>query len=129
MPEPLALEATQRFAQLAALIANDVITEVAVRATRIAVPAGALREIEHESNRQTVEFSGKGDQRLPRFRLHICGVDNRELPGSKALPGDEVQNLEGIVRSGLVVFVVRHEPAAEVTRDHLRRLEERSRKS
>ena len=83
MPEPLALEATQRFPQLAALIANDVIAKVSVRATRIAVPADALREVEYESDRQTVEFSGKGNQRLPRFRLHIRGVNNRELPGSR----------------------------------------------
>jgi len=111
------------------LVANHVIAKVAILSARISITTDTLREVEHESNRQAVVFPGEGDQRFPRFRLHIRGVNNREPPGSKALPGDKVQNLERIVRSGLVVFVVRYESAAEVRGDHLGRLEERSRKS
>src|SRR5271167_1502089 len=51
MPEPFALEVSQGLPQLAALISNNVIAEVAVRAPRIAVPTETFREVEYESNR------------------------------------------------------------------------------
>jgi hypothetical protein len=61
MPEPLALKVSQGLPQLAALISNDVIAEVAVRAPRIAVPTETFWEVEHEGDRQAVVFTGKRD--------------------------------------------------------------------
>ncbi len=57
------------------------------------------------------------DQAFARFRLDIGGVDDGQLSGRQALAGDEVQDLERVLRRRLVVFVIGHQAAAIVRRD------------
>lgn len=63
------------------------------------------------------------DKRLPRLGLDVGGVNNGELARREALRRDQVQHLERVFGGCLVVLVVADEPAADVGREHLRRLE------
>lgn len=66
---------------------------------------------------------GELDQRGPGGLLDVRGVDDGEQATTKAGPDDVVQDVERVGRGGLVVLVVGHQPAAEVTGDNLGGLE------
>ena len=70
-----------------------------------------------------MELTSESDQRLPCFRLNICGVNDREASASKSLASDEVQHLERIFRGRLSILVVRYKTTAEVGREHFSGLE------
>jgi hypothetical protein len=96
------------------LIPDYVWPEVSIRAVSIALLAQLLREIEDERHRQNMKFARKFYQRLARVRLNIGGVNCRELPQSKPLPGDEMKDFERIASDRLIILVVGNEAAAEV---------------
>ena len=68
--KPSLLKVAQGLPQLAALIADDVIAEVAVRAPRIAVPTETFREVEHET--QPVSSGIRGQAVIRGFRASGC---------------------------------------------------------
>jgi hypothetical protein len=121
--EALASEEAERAAHGALLVAHDVRPELAVRPQRVALVADARRHIEGDGHRERVVLAGDGDERLAVLRLDVRGVDDRQLRARQALAHDRVQQVEGVVRRGLVVLVVGDEAAAEVGRHDLRRLE------
>jgi hypothetical protein len=118
VPEPFAAEAAQRSMQLAALLADHVRAEAAIGAAAVALVTDPLGQIEHEGDRQDVVLAGQRDQRLASLRLHVGGVDDGQAPARQAPRGDEVKGGEGVSRRGLVVLVVRDEPAEAVRREH-----------
>src|SRR5262249_10905625 len=65
-----------------------------------------------------MELTSESDERLTRFRLNVCGVNDREASASKSLASDKVQHLERIFRSRLSIFVVRYKTTAKVGREH-----------
>ena len=79
MTEAFALQSAQRAPQLLRLIAHDVRPEVAVRRVAVPLVAELLRQVEHDRDRQDVILARQLDQRLARLRLHVGGVDHRQL--------------------------------------------------
>jgi hypothetical protein len=123
LAEALAVQPLEGAAQIACLVADDVGAEVAVGTIAVSVVADALGQVEHDRDRQEVVLTRERDERSPVLALDACRVDYGESARGHALGGDEVEKLEGIGRSRLVVRVVGDEAAAEVRRDHLRRPE------
>jgi hypothetical protein len=74
-----------------------------------------------------VVLTGEGDERLASFRSHVGRVDDRQPAQCQAFRGDEVQDLEGVVRHGLIVFFVAEHRTARVGRHHFGRQEVLSR--
>ena len=74
--KPSRSEAAQRAAQLAALVADDVRAEVAVRPRAVALLADALGQVEHDRDRQHVVLARQRDERLARLGLHVRRVDD-----------------------------------------------------
>ena len=98
-------------------------TEVALRTGSVALGAQLLRNIEHDREGEDVMVARELHERLARVRLDVRRVHDRELPELQALPRDEVEDLEGLLRHRLVVLVVADEPAAEVGAQDLGRRE------
>ncbi len=121
--EPLAAQAAQAAAQLAALAAQHVRAEVPVLAALVPFRAEVFRQIEHDRDRQHVVLAGQGNEVAAGFGLDVGGVDDGEAAGFEPLPGDEAEHLERGRGGGLVVLVVGDQAAAEVRGDHLGRLE------
>ena len=121
--QSLSLQTAHRPTQLLGLLAHDVGTEVAVRSGTVALLRYALRQVEDDRHRQHVVRAGELDQRLARLGLHVRGVDHRELHRRQALGSDEVQQLERVLRGGLVVRVIGHGRTTPVRGEDLRRLE------
>ena len=69
-------------------------------------------QVQHDGDREAVVLAGQCDQRLAGLGLDVGGVDDSQPPEGEALGGDEVQDLEGVVRDRLIVLVVAdHSPA------------------
>ena len=117
--EALAAQPAQRVAQVGGLPAYHMGAKVAVRARGIPIVADALGDIEDDGHRQAVVAARKLHKRAARSMLHVGGVDHSQPAGGESLRGDVVEDLEGVVRSGLVVFVIRDKGAAEVGGDGL----------
>lgn len=121
--EPFASEVAERAAQRRGPAAHDVRPELAIGTRRIALVADLLRHVEHDRDRQDVVRARDLEQLLAAALLDVRGVDDGEPALREPFARDVVQHVERFVRRGLVVFVVGHEPAAEVRRKHFRRLE------
>jgi hypothetical protein len=109
--------------ELALLLPDDVRAERAIGRDPIPFLADALGQVEHDRDRQAVVLPRQSHQRLAGGLLDVRRVDDGEAPRRQALRRDQVQHLEGVGRSRLVVLVVGHEAAAEVGREDLGRLE------
>jgi hypothetical protein len=109
-----ALKISQRSAQLLRLLSHNMWTESAVRTIAISLVAKILRQIKNNGDRNTVILPGKRNDWLSRLNLHIRSIDYYELARRQSLGGDEIKDIEGIVRSCLAVLVVRHKATAEV---------------
>ena len=123
-PEPAIYRETVRRALAEDLGWGDATTEGTVGAGAVALDADAVEEVENDGDGEAVVAAGDLQQRPPRLRLHVGGVDHGEAAGGQPLFGQEVEDLEGVRRRALVVFVVRHQAAEDVGREHLGRLEE-----
>ena len=110
----LAPQVAERAPQLLTVLPDHVGTEVAVGPVAVALLAQLGRQVEDNSYRQHVGCPCQLHQRLACLRLNVGCIDHREPASREALAGDEVEHLEGIFRRGLVVFVIRHQPAAVV---------------
>jgi hypothetical protein len=97
--------------------------EVAIGSARVAIQTHPLGDVEHNRDRQHVMFLRERDEMLARVRLDVGGVDHRQPAGGEPLPGDVVQDVEGVTRCGLVVLVIGDEAATEIAADDLRRQE------
>ena len=123
VPEPLALEAAERAAELGALLSDDAQTEVSVGAVTVSFVAELGRHVEYECDGEAVEPTGQGDEGSSGFGLDVGCVDDGEASGGESFGGDEVEDLEGVVGGGLVVFIVGDESAAVVGGEYFRGLE------
>ena len=121
--EPLPAEVVQAAAELAALAAEHVRAEVAVRAAGVALRAQLLRQVQDDRHRQHVVLAGQQDELAAGFGLHVGRVDDGEAAAGQPPARDVVQQLERGGRGGLVVLVVGDQAAAEVRGDDLGRLE------
>ena len=121
--EPLTLEALERAPELVVLPLDDVGAEVPVGACGVALDADAGRQVQHHGDRQDVVRLGERDEALAGAGLHVRRVDDRQPAQLEPLADDELQDLERVLGRGLVVLVVGDQPAAEVARDDLGRLE------
>jgi hypothetical protein len=63
-------------------------------------------EVEHDRDRQDMVATSEFDERLACLGLDVGGVDDGESPQRQSFPGDELKELEGLVRHRLVVLVV-----------------------
>src|SRR5579884_220472 len=123
MAKPFALQPTERAPQLIRLIAYDVRTEIAIRASAVAFLAGLLGQVQDDCAGKHVVFPRQFDQRLACFGLYIGRVNDREAACLEALSGDVVQYVESVIRCRLIIFVVGDKSAAEIRREYLCRLE------
>ncbi len=121
--EALAPEALHGSAELAALVAQHVRAEVAVRARGVAFGTHRVRYIEHDCHGEGVVSLRERDERLACLWLDVGGVDDGELACLQALAGDEVKDVERGVRHRLAVLVVADQAATEVRGEHLGRQE------
>jgi hypothetical protein len=121
--EALPLELAKGPSELLHLLAHDVGSEGAVRPVLVPLAADLLGQVEHDGDGERVKLPRQGDERLAGLGLHVCGIDHREQSAGEPLPGDEVEQVEGIARGRLVVVVVRHEAATRIRRHDLGRLE------
>jgi len=76
----LTLQIAQRSAQLLRLLADDVGTEIPIWAIAVSFVAELFRQIKYNRDRNAVILPRQGNDRLARFRLYICGINNDELP-------------------------------------------------
>jgi hypothetical protein len=121
MPETFALQAPQGTVELASLIPNDVVSEIPVRPASVPLSANPLGHIQNERDWNAMELARELHEGFPRLHLHIRRIHHREPPGLQPLCGDEPQDLECSAGRCLIVLVVRHESAAVVRRQDLRR--------
>jgi hypothetical protein len=61
------------------LLADDVGTEIPVWAITVSFVTQLFRQIKYNRDRNAVILPRQGNDRLARFRLYICGINN-ELP-------------------------------------------------
>src|SRR6266852_2003595 len=118
--ESFSLKISKRTMQLLRLLANHMWPKISIRPAAIALLTKLFRQIEDDCNRDTVVLPGEFDNRLTRLGLDIRRIDHHEFSRRQTLPGNEVQNLESILRRRLVILVIRNQPAAEIRRQNLR---------
>jgi hypothetical protein len=58
--------------------------------------------------------AGERDPLEPRLGVDVRGVDHGEPPPAQADAGQVVQRIEGVIRGGLVAFVVSNHAAHRV---------------
>jgi hypothetical protein len=92
--EALALEIAQRALELAALLADDVRAEVAIGTLAVPRLTHPLRQVEHDRHRQCVVPARQLDEWLPRLRLDVGRVDDRQQPALQSPCRDVVQHVE-----------------------------------
>ena len=80
--------------------------KVAIGTLTIPIFADTIAQVEHESDWENVIVACELNEWLARFGLDVGGVNNGQFTGRKTFSGDEVQDLEGIFRRGLIVFIV-----------------------
>jgi len=78
-----------------------------------------LGEVQHDGDGEAVVLPGEVDERLAGLGLDVRGVDDRQPPQGEPLGGDEVQDLEGVVRRRLIVLLVADYRTAGVRRQNL----------
>ncbi len=118
-PESLADQRVDRLAQLLALTPDHVRTEVTVGPAHVAFPRRRLGDVQDDRDREHVVLAGQPDELGPRLLLHVGGVDHGEPARGQPLAGDIAEYVERRPGGGLVVLVIGHQPAAEVTGDGL----------
>jgi hypothetical protein len=116
-------KATQIPAQLRLLLANNVRAEVSLVTVPVSLLTNLLRQVEDNRDRQAMILSGKIDEWLASFGLHIGRVNDGQSTQGEPLSRDEVKYREGSVRDGLIVFLVADHGAASVGRQYLGRQE------
>src|SRR5690606_208610 len=97
------LEATERLAQSADLIADGVLAERAIRASCVAVATEPLGHVEHERHGRAVILTSKRDEGLSCLGFKVRCVYDRELARAEPLARNELQSLECILRGGLII--------------------------
>ena len=115
--KPFFSEAPQRTLKLQVLVPQNVATEVAVRTTGVAFRADVLRKIEDDGSRENVVFLGQLEEGFARLGLYVGGVDHREQAVLQPFPYGEIEQIEGVRGSALVVFVVGDPGPAGIGRD------------
>ena len=108
-------------AVIAGLLAYDVWTEISVRAVTVSLVVKFFRQIENNSDRNTVILPSQGNDWLTGFSLHIRGIDHYQLANCQPFGSDEIENFKGVIRGRLAVLLVGHETTAEVRRKNLSR--------
>ncbi len=119
LAEALALQASQRAAQLAVLPRDHVRGQLAVRAGSVPLRADARRHVQDDRDRQHVVVPGDLDELLAGLGLDVGGVHDGQPAGREPLADDVVQQFEGLGGGRLVVLVVGDQAPAEVRGDHL----------
>jgi len=100
--------------QLLRLLANYMWPKISIGPAAIALLTKLFRQIEDDCNWDTVVLPGEFYNRLTRLGLDVRRIDHDEFSRRKTLSGNEVQNLESVLRRRLIVFIVRNESSAEV---------------
>ncbi len=117
----LTLQIAQRPAQLLRLLADDMRAEIPVTAIPVSLVAELFRQVKYNRDRKAVILPRQSDDGFACFRLHICSIDNDELPCSQPFCRDEMQNLKSVVCGCLAVLVIGNKAAAEIGRKNFRR--------
>src|ERR1700719_3225195 len=118
--ESFSLKISQRTMQLLRLLANNMRPKISIGSAAIALLTKLFRQIEDDCYRDTVVLPGEFHNRLTRLGLDIRRIDHDEFSRCQTLPGNEVQNLEGILRRRLVILIIRNQPTTEIRRQNLR---------
>jgi hypothetical protein len=127
LAEALPGQLPERTPQVAMHPAEHLTAEQPVRPGLGACPGHRLRHVQHDRHRQYVVVAGDLDQPGAGVRLQVGGVHHGQPPGREALAGHVVQHLERVGGRGLIVLVVRDQPAEVVRGQHLGRPEEPAR--
>ena len=86
MPEPFALEPSDRPAQLLRVLANDVIAEGAICSPRVPFVANLRRKIEDDRDRKHVVPLRQGDQRRAGALIRLCLKALVQIESGRARP-------------------------------------------
>ena len=119
--EALPPQPAEAAAQLLRVPTDDLRPEVTVGPAVVAPHALLDGDVEHDRHREDVVGAGQLHQFGPGVLGHVGRVDDGGQPAAQPDPGDVVEGVEGVVRGGLVVLVVRDEPAVVVAGQHLGR--------
>jgi hypothetical protein len=80
--------------------------ELPIGPAGVSILTQAFREIENNGYGQDVILTRQFDQGLPRLRLNICGIDDRQLSAAQASAHDLVEQFEGVTGGRLIILVV-----------------------
>jgi hypothetical protein len=125
--ESLVLQVAERSPQRLGVLAGHVRSEGPIGPSLVALVAELVGKVQDDRHREAVVLPRERDDGLARLRLHVRGVDDRDLAGGETLLRDEIEHVEGVVGRGLAVLVVRDEAAAIVRGDDFGWLEVLSR--
>jgi len=117
MTKPFSFEATERATKILELVMGDVIAETAVGADVVAILADSFGHVENDCDREAMILAREFDEGLAVLGLDVGGVGDGETAGGEALRGNVVEELEGVVRGGEIIFVVGDERAAIIRGD------------
>jgi hypothetical protein len=121
--ETLSLEPSQGTPKLLMLPPDHVPSEIATVSLSVPLPTHSLRYVEHNRHRKEVVLAGQLDEWPACLGLDIGGIHDGQLGIRQALGSDEVEDLEGILRDGLVVLVISDECTTEIGAQDLGRSE------
>jgi hypothetical protein len=85
-----------------------------IRAKSIAILAQPLGKIKDNGLGEEVVLLRESNEGLASLRLDIRGIDYGESSPRESLPNDLVQEIERVLRGGLIVLAVRNKRPAEV---------------
>ena len=112
--EAFPAQAFHAAAELGVLLPQDVVAEVTVGPQRISCRADLLGYVKDDSHGQDVMLARERDECPTGRRLHARGVDDGQPADRQPLGRDEVQDVEGVLSSRLIVLVITYQAAAEV---------------
>ena len=81
-------------------------TELALRPRPVARRTDRRGHVEDDGDGQSVVFLGQRYERAARLDLHVGRVNDREASSLETFAGNEVEDLKGCTRGGLVILVV-----------------------
>ena len=117
--EAFSLQSSNGSTQLRLLLPDDVRTEVPVFPAPISLLADLFGQVEDQCDRKAMVLSAKLDEQLAGFGLNVRGIDDRQTAEGQPLSGDEVQNLECVIRRRLGILIVADHPPARIGGQHL----------
>ena len=96
------------------LPADLVWLEISICSFEVTIDRDTLWQIQHYRDCRCLMLSGEHQQRLPRWGLNVGRIDHSQLRALKSPLSNQVKQVKGVLRSRLIILVIRDEQPAEV---------------